>query len=104
VPTFRKKPVAISATQWFPGTDVPGVFFHDRHPDRHEYELRGRTGNYCVETLEGTMKVTPGDWIITGIKGELYPCKPDIFERTYEPADENALAAWQAAYSSQIGA
>jgi hypothetical protein len=38
-----------------------------------------------VETLEGNMSVSPGDWIITGVKGEKYPCKPDIFDATYEP-------------------
>lgn len=38
-----------------------------------------------IETLEGTMIALPGDWIITGVKGERYPCKPDIFEATYEP-------------------
>lgn len=41
-----------------------------------------------IETLEGTMRADPGDWIITGVKGEVYPCKPDIFEATYEPVDE----------------
>jgi hypothetical protein len=41
-----------------------------------------------IETLEGTMTATPGDWIICGVQGELYPCKPDIFEATYEPVDE----------------
>lgn len=40
-----------------------------------------------IETLEGRMTVTPGDWIITGVKGEHYPCKPDIFQATYEPAE-----------------
>ncbi|MBI4622506.1 MAG: hypothetical protein HY736_04690 [Verrucomicrobia bacterium] len=40
-----------------------------------------------VQTLEGVMVANPGDWIITGIKGERYPCKPDIFAATYEPAD-----------------
>lgn len=39
-----------------------------------------------IETLEGTMTGSPGDWIITGVNGEQYPCKPDIFEKTYEPA------------------
>lgn len=39
-----------------------------------------------IETLEGWHMVSPGDWIITGVKGEKYPCKPDIFEMTYEPA------------------
>ena len=42
-----------------------------------------------IETLEGTMKADPGDWIITGIKGEQYPCKPDIFEATYERVEED---------------
>lgn len=40
-----------------------------------------------IETLEGVMHADVGDWIITGVKGERYPCKPDIFEKTYEPVD-----------------
>ena len=59
---FRKKPVVIEAYQ----TDK---------------ELE-------IETLEGTMHASIGDWIITGVKGEPYPCKPDVFEKTYEPAVE----------------
>ena len=59
---FRKKPVVIEAYQT------------DREID--------------IETLEGTMHASVGDWIITGVNGEKYPCKPDIFEKTYEPADE----------------
>ena len=41
-----------------------------------------------IETLEGGMHASPGDWIITGVNGEKYPCKPDIFEKTYEPVSE----------------
>ena len=41
-----------------------------------------------IHSLEGDMHAMPGDWIITGIKGEQYPCKPDIFEATYEPVDD----------------
>lgn len=41
-----------------------------------------------IQTLEGNMKADPGDWIITGVHGEKYPCKPDIFEKTYEPVDD----------------
>lgn len=41
-----------------------------------------------LETLEGPLTVSPGDWIIQGVKGELYPCKPDIFATTYEPVEE----------------
>lgn len=44
-----------------------------------------------IETLEGTMHANPGDYIITGVEGERYPCKPDIFEKTYEPADTAPL-------------
>lgn len=40
-----------------------------------------------IETIEGTLTAQPGDWIITGVKGERYPCKPDIFEATYEPVE-----------------
>ena len=75
---FRKKPVVIEAEQWFPGKPVDGVIESD--PDS--------TTQFApfVETLEGPLNVSPGDWIITGIKGEKYPCKPDIFEATYESA------------------
>lgn len=45
-----------------------------------------RNGDTFIKTLEGELKVSDGDWIIHGIKGELHPCKPDIFEATYEPA------------------
>ena len=42
-----------------------------------------------IKTLEGTMKANKGDWIIKGVKGELYPCKPDVFEMTYEKVNDN---------------
>lgn len=44
-----------------------------------------------IETLEGVMKANKGDWIIRGVKGELYPCKPDVFEMTYEKVDDGDL-------------
>ena len=73
---FRKKPVVIEATQWFKMGDHPAVF-------------AGKiTGAPQIETLEGAHLVSPGDWIITGVKGEHYPCKPDIFEMTYERVEE----------------
>lgn len=40
-----------------------------------------------IQTLEGPLRAAPGDWIITGLRGEQYPCKPDIFEKTYEPVN-----------------
>lgn len=69
---FRKKPVVIEATQWF------------KQGDHHAVEYDPADGCYFIRTLEGPMTVTVGDWIITGVKGEHYPCKPDIFEMTYE--------------------
>jgi hypothetical protein len=48
------------------------------------------TGFLLIATLEGIMKAKPGDWIIQGVQGEFYPCKPDIFEQTYEPVGDDA--------------
>lgn len=78
---FRKKPVVIEATQWFKHGDHPAVL------KTHTVELDGVTPQAYIKTLEGDHFVTPGDWIITGVKGEHYPCKPDIFEQTYEAAE-----------------
>jgi hypothetical protein len=98
---FRKKPIVIEATQWFKNGDHPEddvrmlpfpcegkVVRYFRHP-----EVRGDTRcQHCgifmhdhgwIETLEGGHIVCPGDWIITGIQGERYPCKSDIFDSTY---------------------
>ena len=77
---FRKKPVVIEAFR----------IGQDPIPDwakRIEFgNIHGVLDCY-IETMEGRMYASHGDWIIKGIKGELYPCKPDIFEATYEPAD-----------------
>jgi len=73
---FRKKPVIIEAVQWFKHGDHPKV---GPMPRGRETQDKG-----WVSTLEGGHEVTPGDWIITGVKGEHYPCKPDIFAMTYE--------------------
>ena len=72
---FRKKPVVIEATQWFKMGDHDKVVIHE------VFQIP-----VCF-TLEGYHAVTPGDWIITGVKGEHYPCKPDIFEMTYEKVE-----------------
>jgi len=77
---FRKKPVVIEATQWFAHGDHPAVL-----------AINGDSGPYYyIDTLEGPMVVSAGDWIITGVKGKRYPCKPDIFEMTYEVVDGNS--------------
>jgi hypothetical protein len=75
---FRKKPVVIDAEQFNPEVRP--------YPDGVLVGLRSPTG-FFIRTLEGHHEVTPGDWIITGVRGEKYPCKPDIFEMTYEPVD-----------------
>ena len=71
---YRKKPVVIEAVQFRDGEPWPDGVMADH------------MGQPCIPTMEGDMFVTDGDWIITGVKGEKYPCKPDIFEATYEAA------------------
>ena len=84
---FRKKPVVIEATQWFKLGDHPAVLWAPtNYIDIPEFKVGYHGG---IKTLEGWHIVTPGDWIITGVQGEHYPCKPDIFEMTYEPMGEN---------------
>jgi len=83
---FRKKPIVIEATQWHKHGDHPAVFqVPSNHPAWGCEEQAARCG--WIQTLEGGHFVLPGDWIITGVKGEFYPCKPDIFAETYEPVD-----------------
>lgn len=84
---FRKKPVVIEATQWFVGgPSVYGVVWVDPNP-ANDPNLAQAHGHYAVHTLEGPMRVSSGDWIITGVKGEKYSCKPDIFAATYDPVE-----------------
>lgn len=84
---FRKKPVVIEAIQ-FNGIDNANEciqFANDRAIT--QTLLRGTRWVLCltIPTLEGPMTADPGDWIIKGVKGEFYPCKPYIFDMTYEP-------------------
>jgi hypothetical protein len=62
-------------------------FFHGQDPETYPPEIfwDKEAGSYAIKTLEGALLVSDGDWIITGIKGEKYACKPDIFALTYEP-------------------
>jgi hypothetical protein len=90
---FRKKPVVIEAVQWT-GQNLMEVVgsFTGRHGSVHhlkwqEYEELVAREGLKIFTLEGAMKADVGDWIIKGVKGEFYPCKPDIFAATYEPAE-----------------
>jgi hypothetical protein len=90
---FIKKPIVIEATQWFKYGDHPAVKKRMIGDEGKNTWTESETG--WITTLEGGHVVTPGDWIITGVKGEHYPCKPDIFEMTYEsfPEDEVFMAA-----------
>lgn len=95
MPKFRKQPVVIEAFQmtsermwdnrdwpewlhaaWNIEPSVPGSFYRP-YSDENCNAL-------CIGTLEGPLRVSVDDWIIQGVKGELYPCKPDIFEATYD--------------------
>lgn len=77
---FRKKPVEIEAWQW-DGSSIRNL----RPQWLQDANVLMSTDKLLIDTLEGTMTAQPGDWIIKGVKGEIYPCKPDIFEETYEP-------------------
>lgn len=85
MPKFRKKPIEIEAEQ-----------FTNENKDRALNFVRCNVATgfdeknnpvMDIQTLEGTMRVSLGDWIIKGVNGEFYPCKPDIFEKTYEPIE-----------------
>lgn len=80
---FRKKPVIIEAIQWTGENIIEVMQF--MAPVRPVY--LGNDEQVGIETLEGRMAANVGDWIIRGVAGELYPCKPDIFAATYEPAE-----------------
>lgn len=109
---FRKRPIIIQAEQWFKNGDhsedgserfaygeFSGELFEGkvvryfRRPDLSGDATCPECGKIFhvhgwIDTLEGGHRVCPGDWIITGVKGERYPCKPDIFEATYEEVSE----------------
>lgn len=85
---FRKKPVVIEAEQFWPNRRPWPAGVVEVDPDCHPDGRHASDCGFAVDTLEGrALNVTPGDWIITGVKGERYPCKPDIFAATYEPAE-----------------
>lgn len=76
---FRKKPVVIEAIQ-FTGYNLDQVMRFMGDPPTH----RPSKYVFVINTLEGEMAAIAGDWIIRGVQGEYYPCKPDIFDATYE--------------------
>jgi len=78
---YRKKPVTVEAIQWTGENHAEICEFID--PEA--FEIIPRVG-LIIHTLEGDHHASPGDYIIKGVKGEFYPCKADIFEKTYEDA------------------
>ena len=93
---YRKKPVVIEAIQyaWSSEEDLyKGITKEEIQDEISDFvgsnlELFGSGDDMVIETLEGEMIARPGDWIIKGVNGEFYPCKPDIFEKTYERVED----------------
>ena len=94
---YREKPIVVEAEQFFPSVH-PWPEGVEGYVAERVQNIKGVTQEWNawrIQTLEGSHIVTPGDWIITrgdwiitGIQGERYPCKPDIFEATYERVEE----------------
>lgn len=91
---FRKRPVVVEASQWLPGVeggDHPQVGYYrnpDDDPKRHCKHCGCTMHDHgWIDTLEGGHIVCPADWIFEGVRGEFYPCKPDIKEETYEEVE-----------------
>ncbi|NHP15290.1 hypothetical protein G8767_17185 [Rhodococcus sp. IC4_135] len=101
--TFRKKPVEIQAVQWDGTAEgaTPIINWIDENghtanwdephheilvemPDGTQMGCPASNGGLFINTLEGRLTASPGDWIIRGVQGEFYPCKPDIFAQTYD--------------------
>lgn len=91
MPRYQKKPVEIEAIQFVVDDSrnnnaaeiVHWILGGGGRAHYETTELRG--GRVVISTLEGPITASPGDWVIRGVKGEFYPCKPDIFAATYEP-------------------
>ena len=94
---YEKKPVVVEAYQWFKVSDYIEGKTRDVDYYRHPEVCGSSSCKHCgeimylhgwIDTLEGGHIVCPGDYIITGIKGEKYPCKPDIFKETYREVEK----------------
>lgn len=92
-PSFRKKPIVIEAMQ-IPLKSKDEAYLRDMAKiavwlgDSDKWVHTTDDGGIDIETLEGVMHGSPGDWIIRGIHNEYYPCKSDIFEKTYEKVND----------------
>jgi hypothetical protein len=98
---YRKKPVVVEAVQLTRAVIEAHLFDKAPLPEgvnlwNASYHAGNRTIGYArfgIKTLEGNMEASEGDWIIKGVAGEFYPCKPDIFAATYEPEQAGASEA-----------
>lgn len=85
--SYRKKPIVVEAWQWLGSgfqADAPAwVLDYSHGVSKSQVRVR-QDGKLSVPTLEGDMTADTRDWLIQGVRGEVYPCKPDIFEATYE--------------------
>jgi hypothetical protein len=83
---YRKKPVVIEAIQW-DGTPSTTKYIQEAFNGFRRITYNPVSNKLVIETLEGLIAANVDDWIIKGVKGEVYPCKPDVFEATYEAAE-----------------
>ena len=96
MPKYRKKPVVVEAVRWT-GSNLEeirnfvGSYLIEECVELFDIKrtLKKMLVDIAIDTLEGTMRVDYGDYIIKGVQGEFYPCKPDIFEQTYEEVIED---------------
>ena len=87
VKKYKKKPIVIEAIQ-FDGKNYSECYQFMNINYKYICVLNDRVKKIPIKTLEGTMTASVGDYIIKGVNGEFYPCKPDIFEKTYEEVRE----------------
>ena len=87
---YRKRPVVIEAIRFVGSNFADVIEFTGYKADFGQDQYHD---TIVIETLEGDMEAQAGDWIIRGVKGELYPCKPDVFDLTYEAVDNSEVTA-----------
>ncbi len=76
---FRKRPIVVDAFQWNGERPLPAPL--EEYRDAYDLPVKDKS---VINTLEGRLLVSKGDWVIRGVRGEYYSCKPDIFEQTYQ--------------------
>jgi len=100
---FRKKPVVIEAMQFVGGYESASAIQAWANQRGALIVYHTAYDSLAIPKLKGHMQATQGDWIICGVKGEFYPCKPDIFAATYEPANADAEQARELSGGEQPG-